>query len=290
MDTIKTNMNVAQQEYKAPKAVEKKEAAETKDGFEAGKTEEKGFFSKLKDLASNLTNPLAVTGDAFKAEGEKRNYNTEIGAAIAGGAVGAIVGGVISYNSAMAEVNKQPVESVALDWQKPVTQDKVIGKMPADYYEPNNIWSSFNNHGFVEVTREAPVMKNGVPEMQQVHKEFSDHGKIRVEWKEKEIGDPWLKGYSESRWEDGHNEVIGKDRNGNDITRYEIDGWNHRFTADVQYKKVGTYKEPEVTWETGVSVGLRTFEGIALGLGAGAVSVALATAAAKRALEKMKKS
>lgn len=259
------------------------------DSFEVKK--EDGFFSKMKNLASSAANPVATSDMAFRAEGiDLKNFDMEIKGALVGGTAGAVIGGVVAYNSAMTEVNKQPIESVTLEWQKPVTQDKVIGKMPGDYYEPNNLWSAFNNHNtLVDVTREAPVLKDGVPVMEQTQKTFSDHGKLQVQWNQKPIQDPWLKGYSESKWEDGHYETVhvGHDSNGNDITeqRYEVDGWQHRFTADVQYKKVGEFKEPQVTFETGVNVGMKTFEGILLGLGLGAVSGAIAAAALKKVME-----
>lgn len=246
------------------------------------------FFSKMKKLASKETSVYKKTASAYKAkETETNDFGFEIKGAILGGAVGTVVGGFAGFNSAMSEIKKLPIESVTLEWQKPVTIQKVLGKIPEDYYERNYFGISIGNPiSMTNVRREVPVLKDSGPVMQDTEKIFSDHGKPVVEWKTREINDMTLKGYSESKWEDGHYETVldGHDSEGKEITHqvYKIDGWRHTYSPNIDYKNIGTYKEPVVKFETGVDVLGKTVTGALIGLGAGAASGAIAAAVLKR--------
>jgi hypothetical protein len=262
--------------------------AQVQDKIEKG--ESGGFLTKVKDFVAKDMKPADKTYEAYSGGDFFTQHKEKVTGAVVGGVIGGALGGVIAYNSAMSEVRKLPVQEVTLEWDKPVMQDKKIGQMPADYYEPNNVFGWFRENHLVDVVRPAPVIEpaTGKPAMQHVEKTWNEHGKPVVRWQEKQIGDPYLRGYHESRWEDSHTETVkvGTDRDGNPIyeERTRIDGWQHRFSADVSEKSVGTYKEPRVEYETGVSVGLRTAIGVLAGVGAGALVGAVAASAVKKAL------
>jgi hypothetical protein len=276
----------------APKEIKEAEEkqVDTTDRVEVGE-KKKGLMGRVKDFAATDMKASKEAEVAYADGSIMSRYKPEIIAAATGGVVGGVIGGVVAHNAAMNEVRSLPVNSVSLEWDKPVMADKAVGRMPADYYEPANIWGFFHENTLIDVVKEAPVRNpDGSVQMQHVEKTFTEHGKPIVRWDVKDIGDPQMKGYHESRWEDGHwhREVVGHDSNGRPIEKdvWETDGWRHTFSPDIDYKKVGEYKAPDVTFETGVNVGLRTALGILIGAGAGAVGTALATSALRRALKK----
>jgi hypothetical protein len=307
MDSINAAaMTTAQAPVKTTEPRKEKEAEGTpvQDTVEKG-ADETGFFSKMKNLVSSGVDNKE---EAYRSSDVSilEKYRSEaIGGAVGFVAAG-ITGAVIAHSSAMADVNKLPVESVSLKWKEPIMQQKNLGQMPADYYQPNNVWGWVNNSGKVDVVRDAPALDaSGQPVMNPRSHTFTDHGKPVVRWQDMKIQDPQLKGWNESTLPDNERVMVGHHTESVDSGRrdsqnriiykdVEVDdyetrtkGWNHSFSADIDYKTVGTYTKPEVTFETGVSVGLRTFVGFLVGAGTGAVGVALATGAAKRALEKM---
>ncbi|MFH0802733.1 MAG: hypothetical protein V2A78_10180 [bacterium] len=118
----------------------------------------------------------------------------------------------------------------------------------------------------------------------------------QIEWKTRDINDPKLTGYDHHVYEDGHyehdlvgyetvREQVGYDDNNNPIyserqepiynDRWEVDGYWHRFSPDIDEKKVGSYQTPEYkhsSWLnpiTGALVGL--VGGSAIGAGIGLV-------------------
>lgn len=268
-------------------------------------SESGGFFSKMKDLVASGVDSKE---EAYRSSDVSimEQYRGElIGAGVGFVAVG-IIGAVMSHSSAMGDVNKLPVESVSLSWKEPIMQQKTIGQIPANYYEPANIWGWVNqNNGKVDVVRDAPALDaSGQPVMNNRSHTFSDHGKPVVKWETTKIQDPQLKGFLENEIADTERVMVGHhtervadgtDSKGNTIYKnVEVDdyetrtkGWNHSFSPDIDYKTLGTYEKPNVTFETGVSVGMRTFTGFLIGAGAGAIGVALATTAAKRAMARM---
>ncbi len=118
----------------------------------------------------------------------------------------------------------------------------------------------------------------------------------RIEWKTRDVTDPSLVGYTHNVYEDGHydqelvgyetvREVVGYDENNDPIyserqkpiyhDHWEVDGYWHRFSPDIDEKKVGSYQTPEYkhsSWLnpiTGALVGL--VGGSAIGAGIGLV-------------------
>jgi hypothetical protein len=101
----------------------------------------------------------------------------------------------------------------------------------------------------------------------------------KIEWQSRDISDPKLTGYDHSVYEDGHwdRDLVGYDKDDNPIynERWEVDGYWHRFSPDIDEKKVGSYQTPEYkhsSWLnpiTGALVGL--VGGSAVGAGIGLV-------------------
>ncbi len=223
----------------------------------------------------------------FSVESFAERHKCIVGTTIAGTVVGGIIGGVVSYNSAMGEVRQQPVNTVTRDWDQPVMREKQIGEIPNNYYEPNNVFGFFHNNTFKPVVENAPVVgADGKPRMEHVEKTWTEHGQPIVREEIRNIKDPVLRGYHENRWEDSHDVVVGRDQNGNDIIQREINGWNHNFSPNVEYRTIGTYKVPDVHFETGVNVAGRTVVGILVGMGAGATAAALAGAGIEKVMQK----
>ncbi|MCD4783408.1 MAG: hypothetical protein K8T10_06220 [Candidatus Eremiobacteraeota bacterium] len=71
---------------------------------------------------------------------------------------------------------------------------------------------------------------------------------VELAYESKDIGDPKLTGYSHYAQEDGHYEryYTGTDSEGNSqySERYVVDGYWHRFSPNIRYDKVGSYKVP----------------------------------------------
>lgn len=275
------------------------------DTLEKG-TEKSGFFTDMKKLVSS---GLESKEEAYRSSDLDitEKYKIELMGAGAGALVFGTIGAGFAYSQAMAEVNKLPVESVSLNWKEPIMQSKTLGQIPADFYEydfglgvPSNL-----NYANTNVVRDAPALDaSGQPYLQPRSHTFTDHGKPVVRWSEQTIRDPQLKGWSESTYEDteevlvGHHHEsvkVGYDSDNNPIYEdrqvddYETrtKGWQHRFSPDIKYNNLGTWEKPEVTFETGVNVGMRTFGGFVLGATTGAIACALAARAAKKAIENM---
>lgn len=253
-----------------------------------------------------LNNQVGVASQGsslFKAKDLLKNKDGKVdskalatGAGI-GAAVGGITGGVLEHGRATAEVQKLPVESVTLDWTEPVTVSKNLGKIPQDHYQPGGFFGIFPRAvGMEDVVRKSPIIRDdGTVAMQQQHKTFTDHGNVMVQWKTREIRDPFLNPsapYTQSIWEDAYWREdcdTYRDSNGDlkeSCTSYrEVRGYWVRYSPNIEYKTLGSYEAPEVTFETGVSVGLRTFLGVLAGMGLGALSGALLAVVAKRVME-----
>jgi hypothetical protein len=233
--------------------------------------------------------PKATQEEAFSMEDDTGKHSILIKTTAAGAVIGGAVGGLFAYSSAMNEVNSKPVNSVSLDWDRPVMHDKMVGQIPNDYYEPNNVFGYFHQNTMKNVVEPAPVVdSSGHPQMEHTAKTFTDHGQPVVHWNEKSIRDPYLNGYSDNRWEDGHDVAVGQDKNGNTIYEHRIDGWQHNFYPRIGYTNIGSFKKPDVTFETGVNVAERTVLGILLGMGAGAAAAALIRAGIEKAMESKK--
>jgi len=175
-------------------------------------------------------------------------------------------------------------------------KQKVLGKVPDDYYEHNFIFdwpSSPNPRSWSDVVRPAPVLDaTGKPYTQHMQRTWSDHGDPRVTWNRNiSIKDPALTGYSHYTSEDSHYDQVPTGRTDDDgTTIYEdvkdIDGWWHRFSPDIKGNPTGsTYDKPDVSFYTGVNVFGRTMLGVIGGAVLGAVSSGLAAAAYNRALK-----
>ncbi len=231
-----------------------------------------------------------------KADFVKMNDSSKKGAIIGasiGGVAGGLAGGIIAYNMSMNTVKaNNDINSVSLDWQQPVMKSENLGSIPANYYQPANIFGVINaiqgNHGSVDVYRENPVMQNGKPVMQDVSKTFTDYGTPVVSWDTKNIQQSKLAGHHESVYTDVHTEQIyeGKTADGREIysTREEVKGYQHSFSPDIKNLTVGNYQVPKVKFETGVNVGLNTTLGVLAGAGVGALAGGIAGAAIAKAM------
>jgi len=219
--------------------------------------------------------------------------NVKIAAGIGAG-VGAVAGGILMYQGARRQIEALPVNTVSLDWDEPVMKQKVLGKVPDDYYEHNFIFdwpSSPDPRSWSDVVRPAPVLDaTGKPYTQHMQRTWSDHGDPRVTWNRNiSIKDPVLTGYSHYTSEDSHYDSVpvGTDDEGKTIYEEveEIDGWWHRFSPDIKGNPTGyTYDKPDVSFYTGVNVFGRTMLGVIGGAMLGAVSSGLAAAAYNRAM------
>jgi len=306
MDSIKAVSISTLPMGNAPAKTESKEAEGQliQDTVEKG-TENTGFFTKMKGL---VTSGVDTKEEAYRSSDVSiaQKYRCELIGAGAGFVTFGIFGAVMAHSDAMADVNKLPVESIPVNWKEPIIQQKNLGQIPADYYQPDNIWGWVNNNnGKVDIVRDAPSLDaNGQPYLQPRSKVFTDHGKPVLRWTEQTIRDPHLKGWSESTIADTEEVLVGHhtervqtgtDSNGRAIYEnklvddYETQtkGYQHSFHPDIEYRNLGTWSKPEVTFETGVNVGLRTFGGFLIGAASGAIGVALATTAAKRVIAKM---
>ena len=119
MDTINST-NTISTGTTAVLPKKEQEAPRMKDTVETG-----GFFSNMKLLVS-----AGVDGgeDAYKSSDVSimEKYRGEVIAAGVGLLGGVFTGAAIAHNSATAEVQKLPVQSVALIWKEPIMQDKTL--------------------------------------------------------------------------------------------------------------------------------------------------------------------
>lgn len=261
----KVQVPAAKQENQAP-VEDKVEISSSKN------QEEKTHFLSVKDN-----------------EGKKKAML--IGAGI-GGVAGGVAGGLIGNNMAKEKIMaNNDINSISLDWKEPAMQSENLGQIPANYYQPNNLfgWVGGGN-GMTSVIRQNPVMENGKPVMLDKSQTFTDYGKPVVEWKNKNIYTSTLNGYHSSITPDTSYETVyaGRDSNGNAIyvEREKIDGYYHNFSPNIQQTNVGTYQTPKVKFETGVSTGLYTTLGALAGAGVGALSGALTGAAIDHIMNK----
>lgn len=242
------------------------------------------FFKQDVGIASQGS---SMFKSKSQADGNKKAI--AIGAGVGAG-VGALTGGLIEHSRAVADVQKQPVESVTLDWTEPVLASKNLGKIPQDQYQPGGFFGVFpHSVGQEDVVRKAPILKDdGTVAMNNMHKTFTDHGKPVVRWETQDIKDPFLNPsapYTQSIWEDAYYRDDGQGHS----VRY-VNGFWVRYSPNIENKSLGTYQNPNVTFESGVNIGLRTFLGLLAGMGLGALSGAVLALVAKKAVEKASQS
>ncbi len=118
----------------------------------------------------------------------------------------------------------------------------------------------------------------------------------QVQWQKHDVNDPSLEGYTHHVYEDGHYEkelvgyqtvrdLTGYDENNNPIysehqepiyhEHWEVDGYWHRFSPDINERKVGEYQTPEYehsSWLNPISgalVGLLGGTAIGAGIASG---------------------
>ena len=242
----------------------------------------KGFFK------SNAAN------QEFVSREEGGNNALIIGAAVGGG-LGGITGGVLGYNSAQSDINKLPVHSTEeLHWQTPQMTTASIGRIPNDYYTPNNVWGVIGQqNGSHEVTANTRVITpGGQVAMDQHSQVFTAHGNPVVNWQTNPIQQPFLPHGNEFTTQtvtDSHtNGQAWTDANGvvHQDSHEVVDGTWTRYYSNTEYRQIGSYQTPNVHWDTGIATGTRTFIGVLLGSVTGAVGGALAGVAVKKFTEK----
>ncbi len=198
---------------------------------------------------------MRVRSGLFEKRGRNKK-NVLIGAGIGAG-VGAIGGGIYGDYLAQKEIENVPVKSVTLSWKEPVYQDKVIGYIPEDYYEPSTSWGWGWGHNVKPtkpVVRPVPLKDaDGNVVYHNVTKTFTDHGNPVVHWETKEVKEPIFKGWNEETIADTDTYSY-VDEDGNVHTYEEIDGYWHRFYPKISYKTIDTYQAPRVEFEHGVNV------------------------------------
>lgn len=213
-----------------------------------------------------------------------------IGASV-GGVVGGVVGGITAYNMSMNEVRaNNDIQSVSLDWQEPKMQTENLGKIPADYYQPNSFIGLFTGNGHQSVYRDNPVMQGGQPVMVDKSQTFSDYGTPVVSWNNNNVVKKELNGYQEYTRADvtTYERYEGTTSDGRPIysTYEEVNGFHHSFSPNIKNLTVGTYQTPKVKFETGVNVGLNTTLGVLAGAGLGAAAGAFTGALISNAMNK----
>lgn len=252
----------------------KKELPQANDSIETGESEKSGFWSDIKGLITNN-----VRNDRFSYY---YDYSDPIASGMIGGVVGGgigfIAGGIKGYMDAASEIDKVPIQSKTMEWDVPVTQSKVIGQIPNDYYQHYGFSSSLIT--MKDVSENVPVIgTDGKPVMAHQARTWSDHGTAEVSFRSLPINNPVLNGYNQNIQEDYHYKQVcsGHDSNGNDICQQEkvMDGLWYRFSPNINYNQIGTYRSPIVSFHTGVDVFGKTITTAFLGLGAGAVSGAI---------------
>lgn len=221
----------------------------------------------------------------------------------AGAAAGAVVGGTGAYLEGRLEIANLPEKTLDLKWKEPLLQEKNIGQIPKNFYVSSGSGKMGAKEGYVPVNVKAPVFGyTGEPVMQDHQQSFKDHGAPVVTWLNHQIKDPFLTGYEEHVSEDGHYTNIGSGcstiispypqfgSGGDCISVHNVDGYHHNFTPKIDYRVVGEYQTPQVTFETGVNIFSRTLWGVVLGMGAGALAGALLTALSRKAQKSAKQS
>ncbi|MHB2015550.1 MAG: hypothetical protein ACYCW6_01250 [Candidatus Xenobia bacterium] len=255
-------------------------------------------------MLSSIGSGLSRIRTFFKADAAKEefvaredsNNNAMIVGAAVGGGVGALTGGVLGYHSAQADINKLPVNSTPeLHWQTPQEHTVSIGRIPNDYYTPNNVWGAIGTqNGTHEVTANAPVTNpDGSVVMDQHSQAFTAHGHPIVNWQSNPIQQPYLprgNEFTTQQFTDSHTvqDQPYTDQQGvvHQPSHEVVDGTWTRYYPNTEYRQIGSYQTPDVRWDTGVSTGTRTFVGILLGSVTGAVGGALAGVAVKKFTEK----
>ncbi len=260
---------------------------------------ESGFFSKIKKFVKEN-----IVGTSTK-ESTSKDYGSvsvarsaAIGATV-GGAAGAVTGYTIASN---IDPSQLPEKSVELEWSEPVMEKRYIGDIPRDYYQPidhpdksvgKEIETAFKVLGqsirnSVDPTRpvyaDAPKVAPGGEGIMMVQKQelFEGRGEPHITWQEKSIEEPYLAGYKDNPVKDVSSKVIGHTPDGTPVEQQTVDGIYHKFTPDIRYQEVGTYKVPHVEFK-GPDPWEYAGMGLAIGAMGGTVLGALVAALRKMA-------
>ena len=215
---------------------------------------------------------MKVRGDLFGGDDRARRkmLNDALKGAGIGAGAGAIIGGIYGGYKAEKEIEKQPLESITLNWKEPIYKQEVIGKIPEDYYEPayGGIGWGHSVKPTEPVIRDVPVKDQaGNVVYKEVTKTFTGHGKPVVNWVDKPVKEPHFEGY--------HEETVADydyytDDDGN-VYR-ELRGYWHYFYPDIRYQTIDKYQVPEVKFEHGVDVMGKVLTYAALGAAIGGVT------------------
>ena len=253
---------------------------------------------------SEVLKDRALSGSQVKADApdsEPLDFaQIGIGAGV-GGLVGAGVGAAVQAVRAHNMVQDVPIQHVTETWQVPVTTTQEIGKIPHEQYTPashwwndttscsTNSWSRptvvIDNNPTVPVRAEIPTLDpSGNPTMRPVTRDFSGHGTPNVDWKEHDINMPKMKGYTTVSRDDTHYEThYPNDKETCSVS--VLDGIRTTFNPNIQNTRVGDYKAPEVSFNSGVHTGTMILQGMGIGFVGGAI-LGGAAMVAKQELQK----
>lgn len=283
---------------KSPDVVKDKSARiDTRDYVQKG--EGKSFFQSVKDFVKNNitgTDKSMGTDKASEVTGKEDwggDYGSVKTAALACTAVGGATGAVVGYVTTETDPANLPESSIELEWHEPVMNERYIGEVPRNFYEPVDnssksagkefatAWKMLKQ-GFQQeldptrpVYADAPVKAD--PEgilMTQRHQVFTGRGEVEVDWETKGIEEPYLAGFNDNPKTDTHKVVVGTTPNGEPVTQEVVDGVMHKFTPDIRYQEVGEYQTPDVEFKTPdpwERAGMGLAIGSLIGLGVGTV-------------------
>ena len=295
--------NMAGKTGKAP-VMKKDTSAKIDTTDKLQKSEGKTFFSRVKDFVRNNITGTQKTEEAAET---KQAWGGDYGSpvktgAIVGTTVCGAAGAVAGYVTTETNPDNLPTQTVELEWQEPVMQERYLGEVPKNYYEPvkgapkslgKEIGTAFKmlaqgiEHE-VDPTKSvyADAPAKAYPEgvlMADKSQVFSGKGEMEINWDTKGINEPYLAGANENLEYDTHKLTIGHTPDGEPVTQEVIDGVHHKFTPDIRYQEVGEYQTPEVEfkmpdpWErAGMGLAIGSMVGLGVGTLAGLIHKVIA--------------
>ncbi|MCL5036463.1 MAG: hypothetical protein M1269_05010 [Chloroflexi bacterium] len=138
-NNIQADLHVKKASHK--KASGKEEVSLGKDGFEKSRNVFTGIKDKIKGFwAKDI---LGKASGGMKAKAADMDFTTK--AAIAGGGIGAVAGGIVGYQAGKLEAASTQVSHET--WQVPITERQNLGNIPSDYYSPTSWWGGWDMYG-----------------------------------------------------------------------------------------------------------------------------------------------
>lgn len=157
-------------------------------------------------------------------------------------------------------IKKIPVETVKLEYKKPIYTEQVIGEIPQDTHIHKSVLQDSdikdvvgNKQLYKPVIADVPVMNEGGVVYREVNEEVSGHGKPVVEYETEEVKVPVFRGY---RWEISADDASVRclENSSKDSCRADVNGYDIKFYPNIEYRVVDTYQRPKVRFENNVDI------------------------------------